>query len=90
MPDIEKIAVLAMLSPQETEKTHLTRDVAEILAMGRQMPACSGTPVFAPVLTGMLREDSVHDANLAVACMAQSKKRQDGFITVSRTVGGEV
>ncbi len=90
MADVHKIAALSMLSlsPQEAER--LRADMAEILDMGAAMPQTQeNVPAGCTVGTEALRGDTAEAAN-GIRLLALSKKARDGFITVCRTVGGDV
>ena len=91
MPDVKKIAALSMMELTEEEAVRLAGDVAEILAMGQSMPAEAGeTQPGRAVPTEALREDIAVPCGRGPRLIALSKKERDGFITVSRTVGGDV
>ena len=90
MSDVHKTAALSMLTLTPAEAERLRADMAEILTMGASMPQTAGTvPAGRAVDTDALREDTVSDADGA-ALLTLSKKARAGFITVSRTVGGDV
>lgn len=90
MSDVKKIAALSMLSLTPAEAERLRADMAEILSMGDAMPQTAGdTPVGSAVGTDALRADTAA-APEGARLLTLSKKARDGFITVSRTVGGDV
>ncbi len=90
MSDIEKIAALAMLSPDAQESARLAGDVAEILHMGKAMPAREAAAEMRTVTTDALRADTVSSRADGAALLSLSQKARDGYIVVSRTVGGDV
>ena len=90
MADVHKIAALSMLSLSPAEAERLRADMAEILAMGDAMPRTEGyVPAGRAVGTDVLRPDTA-SAPDGARLLALSKKAREGFITVSRTVGGDV
>lgn len=90
MADVYKIAALSMLSLSPDEAERLRTDMAEILDMGAAMPRTEeAAPAGRTVGTETLRGDTA-DASEGIGLLALSKKARDGFITVSRTVGGDV
>lgn len=90
MSDIRKIASFAMLSPDEGEAQRLQADMKSILAMGKTMPAPIGADGAVHTVTAdALRGDEVRPCADTAALVALSKKERDGYIVVSRTVGGE-
>lgn len=90
MTDIRKISALAMLSPNEKEAQRLEGDFAEILQMGRAMPARETAADVRTVCTETLRDDTARADADGAGLLSLSKKARDGYIVVSRTVGGEV
>ena len=90
MTDIGKIAALAMLSVEAQAADTLSADVAEILQMGRAMPARETAADVHTVCTEALRDDTARVDADGAALLSLSKKARDGYIVVSRTVGGEV
>lgn len=90
MSDVKKIAALSMLSLAPAEAERLREDMEEILGMGAAMPQTEGdTPDGRAVGIDALREDAAAAPDGA-RLLALSKKAREGFITVSRTVGGDV
>lgn len=89
MSDIRKIAALAMLSPDGKEAERLEGDVAEILQRGQTMPARCASAETRTVTTDALRDDAVSTRADSAELLALSQKARDGYIVVSRTVGGE-
>ncbi len=89
MPDVQKIAALSMLEMTEEQKIRLRADMEEILSIGESMPLADGeTSASRSVSLDALRAD---DADLwadAPGLLALSQKARDGYIVVSRTVGG--
>ncbi len=91
MPDVLKIADLAMLSLTETQKIRLKEDMKEILSAGESMPHADGTEsANRSVPLDALRSDGVTESSDAPAILSLSEKEKDGYIVVSRTVGGAV
>ena len=90
MTDVDKIAGLGMLPLTTEEAARLRADMAEILRMGAEMPQTVGNmPAGRAVGTDVLRADTA-SAPDGVGLITLSKKARDGFITVCRTVGGDV
>ncbi len=90
MADVRRIASLAMLDPSEEQLLRLQKDVGEILEMGRSMPHRCVTEQATAVPTDTLRADTAETFAHASELIGQSAKARDGYITVPRTVGGEV
>lgn len=91
MPDVLKIADLAMLSLTETQKIRLKADMKEILSAGESMPhADAAESTNRSVSLDALSPDEAAESPDAAELLSLSEKEQDGYIVVSRTVGGAV
>lgn len=91
MPNAQRIADLCMLELTDTEENALRADIKKILIMDRKMSKEElGAVSSSAVSADTLRPDEAIPYHDAASLLSLSAKERDGYITVPRTVGGNV